>query len=957
MRRLLDAFAFPATRAPRGTLLALLAATLLFGGLATQLQVSTSLSEFAPEGGLAEALDDVDERYGAGASLQLIADTGPGGDLLTPEGLALGQDLQEALAADADLAPLLADDATDRPAVLTYAEPFVQAADALDTPLAEIDPETLELVVTGILDDGEAGAQVAALLSDDLVVDPPRARGGIGVVDLRPGLSEDERAEASDAVEAVLAEVSADGVRVSLLSDALIQRSLMDSIARDVPLLLGLSLLLTVLVLATLFRTVSDVVVGLSGLLVSIVWMVGLAALLGPSMLDLVGPFGQTAIAVPVLLVGLGVDYSVHLTTRYREQQRRGDTPVPAAITSLLTVGVALVLATAATVGGFLANLATPLPPIADLGVFAAIGIVCAFVVFSLAVPATRVLLDRRRDGIPAGAGVGAGRSRWTELLTRLTVRRPAAVLVLTGMLVAAAGVAASGLGTEFDEREFLPEGAAITSTIDRTDTLFGGDVGETTYVVADGHPDDPAFLAAVATYEDELTELDAVRRVGDRAQVTSPFELVDRLGLRGERVRTQLAGDLDTWQDPSSAADSLPDDFDPVALVEQFEDADADELDVPAELVDAVESRLPAGRSAAVALATTSDPEELRARIAEQLAADALADRPDGLDDAELAALAALPERELTLDRLTDGGYPVDELTAEDREALEVLEQLEAAGWSRDAPSRAPDDVAAQVAVAREVAGDELRSSLADDGVLLAVSTAAGEDGATALGAALDERGGDVEAAGGDLTVISQALVNAEIIDSLSAAQLVSITVSIAIAALILVVATFVSDRSFVLGLIGVAPAITALVLVLGTMQLIGLSFNALTATVASIAVGIGVPYGIHLTNRFRASLRSEPDVESAIRDTLRHTGGALAGSAVTTGLAFGVLVLGSSAPLQQFGLVSALMIGYALVACLVVQPTLLALWARRRVGRSASGDDERTAGSPPLAGAGTGR
>ncbi len=65
---------------------------------------------------------------------------------------------------------------------------------------------------------------------------------------------------------------------------------------------------------------------------------------------------------------------------------------------------------------------------------------------------------------------------------------------------------------------------------------------------------------------------------------------------------------------------------------------------------------------------------------------------------------------------------------------------------------------------------------------------------------------------------------------------------------------------------------------------------------------------------------------------DTLRHTGGALVGSAVTTGLAFGVLGLSSSVPLRQFGTVAALMIGYALVACLVLQPTLLAIWARRR-------------------------
>lgn len=126
---------------------------------------------------------------------------------------------------------------------------------------------------------------------------------------------------------------------------------------------------------------------------------------------------------------------------------------------------------------------------------------------------------------------------------------------------------------------------------------------------------------------------------------------------------------------------------------------------------------------------------------------------------------------------------------------------------------------------------------------------------------------------------------------------------ISVAVAGLLLVVASWISDPSVVLGLIGIVPAAVALVLVFGSMRALGMAFNALTATVASIAVGIGVPYGIHLTNRFRASLRTLRDPTAAIADTLQHTWGALAGSAVTTGLAFGVLLLSSSTPLRLFG------------------------------------------------------
>jgi hypothetical protein len=123
------------------------------------------------------------------------------------------------------------------------------------------------------------------------------------------------------------------------------------------------------------------------------------------------------------------------------------------------------------------------------------------------------------------------------------------------------------------------------------------------------------------------------------------------------------------------------------------------------------------------------------------------------------------------------------------------------------------------------------------------------------------------------------------------SAAQLLAILISLVAAGVLLVTATLVSSRSVSLGLIGIVPSAVALVLVLGSMRVLGLAFNALTATVASIAVGIGVPYGIHLINRFRESRLRGMHADDAIRDSLRNTGAALIGSAVTTGLAFAVL------------------------------------------------------------------
>ncbi len=66
-----------------------------------------------------------------------------------------------------------------------------------------------------------------------------------------------------------------------------------------------------------------------------------------------------------------------------------------------------------------------------------------------------------------------------------------------------------------------------------------------------------------------------------------------------------------------------------------------------------------------------------------------------------------------------------------------------------------------------------------------------------------------------------------------------------------------------------------------------------------------------------------------------------ALAGSALTTVAGFGILVTSTLKPFQQFGLVVGYAIGFALVAAVLVLPSMLVLWDRwhRRRGDAVLG------------------
>jgi uncharacterized protein len=185
------------------------------------------------------------------------------------------------------------------------------------------------------------------------------------------------------------------------------------------------------------------------------------------------------------------------------------------------------------------------------------------------------------------------------------------------------------------------------------------------------------------------------------------------------------------------------------------------------------------------------------------------------------------------------------------------------------------------------------------------------------------------VRQAGVDAVVTSNAIINHVIISALQDSQVTSLAITLAAVLLLLVGSFWVTDRRPALGVITTLPVVLALLWTFAMMAATDIPFGPVTAMIAALAIGIGIPYSIHVTNRFMEDRRRHTPLE-AIRSTVRHTGGALAGSALTTCAGFGVLVTSSLTPFRQFGLVTVYAIGFALLAATIVLPSALVLWDR---------------------------
>lgn len=180
----------------------------------------------------------------------------------------------------------------------------------------------------------------------------------------------------------------------------------------------------------------------------------------------------------------------------------------------------------------------------------------------------------------------------------------------------------------------------------------------------------------------------------------------------------------------------------------------------------------------------------------------------------------------------------------------------------------------------------------------------------------------GQITATSGDITAL-------EITSVITDGQTTSIAITLLAALAVLMVFFGVTEFKPMLGFIAVSPILLVLLWVLGTMTILGIPYNVVTALITALSIGIGVDYTIHIIHRFTEELEHGRSLIDATTTTLSTTGSALIGSALTTALAFVVLLLSPQLPFQQFGLVTGITILYALIASIVVVPPMLIVWA----------------------------
>jgi predicted RND superfamily exporter protein len=594
---------------------------------------------------------------------------------------------------------------------------------------------------------------------------------------------------------------------------------------------------------------------------------------------------------LPITLIAFGVDFFIHGSGRVREAQVEGEPRSRAYPIGMVAVFTALTLAAATSIAAFISNAFSGIEAIIEFGFSAGIGLAIAYVLLGWIAPKVLLAIEERVGPNPADRGLMIGYK-----LGFLAITFVAGAVVVSAAMMPSFGaiVVLVFIGL------FLLVPMWLTKRRNARAAAKGRPT--TTEVKGAGHGFKAAgtvvhFLARWRVFTLPAVFILALFGLYGATQVESAFVLSDFFSQRTDFIKSLDRLEIHYGEATGGGAFIyLEGDLTDPATVEAIEAAIARIDASDAQFARDLDGELVVSPNAASLVRDTMTVPGAAAN-AEAASGVVIVDtNGDGLPD-DAAAIGAI----YTTSRA--GG-----VVAGDGTTIIRADQVETFLYA-DGPTQATR-IEVQI------------TTFTDDPVILEARRV------------LDDAAAQLSAEVGDavdiVSVSGMVITLQDTLSSFTDAMVVSLPIAIVLTVLIVGIAI----RTVRYSLVTVVPILLVVSWVWGYMWVRGHTLNLITATIAAIAVGVGIDFSTHFTVRFREEFADEPSRFPALRRAGEGTGGALALSAITSIVGFGVMAFAPTPLFASFGELMAVMILFSAVVALLVLPSLLVVVTPRRKG-----------------------
>ncbi len=769
---------------------------------------------------------------------------------------------------------------------------------------------------------------------------------------------------------------------------------LTDIIRSDLKNLIPFVVLLVMGMLFISFRSLRGVLLPLSCVLMSTIWVLGIISLLKI-------PLTIASDAMPVLLVAAGSAYGIHMLSRYNEVMRPGDSRREGIKNALKGVGFPIFLSGLTTMIGFLTFLSSNLNLIREFGIFTALGIAFAMVISVTFLPAVLSYLKVKR---PRPHTEKAGRdwlARTMDSLGGFVLWNAKLISACCAVLVLFSLFMMTRLSREVNMIEYFQKDSKIRQAEEMMEARFGGSIP--VQIVFKGDLKDPFVLKEMIRFEKFLKAQPDIRNpqsiadlicemnwvVNGHRTIPDTREGVANLWffIEGNDVLNQLITD-DALEALIQANLGSVNTKRIIALVDQIDGYINQEL-----RTDLVEVRISLASPDIAAELAKDRMERILSKLDWDIRKRELAWDAHSKELRESVLNASYPGRGGFEDDLIEtienkvGDYLSSDSADIPVESKKVIPLIIAdigdalrPGKSGEgfAGARTPEwDETDIVAVLKKHISQTLSGDYAqviDNAAVMIVSIIRDESNWARVNRLiqgtkpylpkllendeefLSDMRDDLweineewtavsgskypnlsdKTKAGNLTKLSAQQTGIPIIyDDLDRQITKSQVYSLSIAVLLVFLLLAFRLKSLIGGLISTTPIILTVLANFTIMAIFGVPLDIITILIGSVAVGMGIDYAIHFIIRFKTEHAQGKTEVEALAKTLETTGKAIVINALSVTMGFMVLLLGNIVPMQRFGYLVAITMIISATASLTVLPALLLVTRAGFIGR----------------------
>jgi len=235
------------------------------------------------------------------------------------------------------------------------------------------------------------------------------------------------------------------------------QQAIQKESMENILIIFPIAILFISIVIFFFHRTIKGIIIIFLPLAYALILTFGVFGLIMPELTLL-------SIAIVALLVGLGVDYSIHLLNRFSEEKKL-ENKIETVEKTLKLTGKAVFLSTITTAIGFGSLMVSSMPPVVNFGLGCVIGITFCFISATLLVPCLAIILKFEKNG----------RARDWATIANVVVENKKRFALLACFFAVMSLIVLPGIRTDVNFFEMAPKGLPEIEKYFEYSENFGG--------------------------------------------------------------------------------------------------------------------------------------------------------------------------------------------------------------------------------------------------------------------------------------------------------------------------------------------------------------------------------------------------------------------------------------------------------------------------------------------------